>query len=150
MAEAAEFIDGEGLAVGYETRLGIFDPLIRSNVLEAMLSTNPSIYLRYGFNTHPNRQYQTLTLGMRYDDGFVAYLNGTEIARRNAPADVAWDTKATKSHIDTQAVEFEIIDVSNFLGLLRPSENVLAIHGMNNSQGGSDFLIEPMLTSAFK
>lgn len=150
LAEGAGFIDGDGLAVGYETRLGIFDPLIRSNVLEAMLSTNPSIYLRYGFNTHPNRQYQTLTLGMRYDDGFVAYLNGTEIARRNSPADVAWNTKATKSHIDTQAVEFESIDASNFLGLLRPGENVLAIQGMNNSQGGSDFLIEPMLTSDFK
>lgn len=87
---------------------------------------------------------------MRYDDGFVAYLNGTEIVRRNAPADVAWNTKATKSHIDTEAVEFESIDASNFLGLLRPGENVLAIHGMNNSQGGSDFLIEPVLTSDFK
>ena len=150
LPEGAGFIDGEGLSVGFETRSGVFDPLIRTNVLEAMLSTNPSIYLRYGFDVHADRQYKTLTLGMRYDDGYVAYLNGTEIARRNAPAVLDWNSDATKSHSDVQAVEFEIIDVSNFLGLLQPGENVLAIHGMNNSKGGSDFLMEPMLISDFE
>ena len=146
----AGFIDGDGLAVGFETRPGVFDPLIHTNVLEAMLTTNPSIYLRYTFDTPPDRHYQTLTLGMRYDDGFVAYLNGTEVARRNAPSVIAWNAHATKSHIDTQAVEFELIALSNFLGLLRPGENALAINGMNNSPGGSDFLMEPMLFSDFK
>ena len=28
--------------------------------------------------------YKSLDLNINYDDGFVAYLNGTEIARRNA------------------------------------------------------------------
>ena len=41
-----------------------------------------------------------LTLRMRYDDGFVAYLNGTEIARRNAPDSASskltlWTSRST-------------------------------------------------------
>ena len=33
-------------------------------------------------------EYERLSLNMQYDSGFVAYLNGQEIARRNV-ADVA-------------------------------------------------------------
>jgi hypothetical protein len=87
---------------------------------------------------------------MRYDDGYVAFLNGTEIVRRNAPSVVGWDAIATKSHPDLEAVEFENIDLSEFLGLLQLGENVLAIHGMNRTKGGSDLLIEPLLTSDFE
>jgi len=146
----AGFIDGNGLGVGFETRPGPFDPFIRTSVFDAMFSTRPSIYLRYRFEAQANRQYNNLTFGMRYDDGYVAYLNGTEIARRNAPVVVSWDSMATKSHLDTLAVEFETIDLSGFLGVLQPGENVLAILGMNNSARGSDFLIEPMLISEFE
>ena len=39
-----------------------------------------------------------LTLSLRYDDGFVAYLNGTEVFRRNAPATLAWNSSATSAH----------------------------------------------------
>ncbi len=150
LPEGSGFIDGGGSGIGFETRPGPFDPLIRTNVLEAMFSTNPSIYLRYRFEADANRQYKTLTFGMRYDDGYVAYLNGTEIARRNAPEVIEWDTKATKSHLDIEAIEFETIDLTDFLGLLRAGENVLAIQGMNNFSGGSDFLMEPMLISDFE
>ena len=150
LPEDAGFIDGEGLGAGFETRSGPFDPLISINVIDAMLSINPSIYLRYHFEVPAGPQFKTLTLGMRYDDGYVAYLNGTEIARRNAPSIVAWDAIATKSHLDLEGVEFENLDLSEFLGLLQLGENVLAIHGMNRTKGGSDLLIEPLLTSDFE
>jgi lysophospholipase L1-like esterase len=150
LPEDAGFIDGEGLAAGFEIRAGPFDPLISTNVIDTMLSTNTSIYLRYHFEVPAGPQFKTLTLGMRYDDGYVAYLNGTEIVRRNAPSVVGWDAIATKSHPDLEAVEFENIDLSEFLGLLQLGENVLAIHGMNRTKGGSDLLIEPLLTSDFE
>ena len=150
LPEGVGFNEGSDLGIGFETRPGPFDSLIQTNVLEAMLSINPSIYLRYSFDAHANRQYKTLTFGIRYDDGYIAYLNGAEIARRNAPAVIPWNAKATKSHRDVEAVEIESIDLSNFLGLLNPGENILAIQGMNNSRGGSDFLMEPTLTSVFE
>ena len=36
--------------------------------------------------------FDALLLNMRYDDGFVAYLNGVEVARRNAPASLAYNS----------------------------------------------------------
>ena len=85
---------------------------------------------------------------MKYDDGFVAYLNGQEIARRNAPAALAWNALASASHDDALAQESELIDVSQHLGKLVAGSNVLAIHGMNNTVGSSDLLILPTLTAS--
>jgi hypothetical protein len=51
--------------------------------------------------------YSALTLHMKYDDGFVAYLNGSEIARRRAPdGEPAWNAAAADSHDDNAAREF--------------------------------------------
>ena len=148
---SAGFVVGEGIGVGFETRPETFDPFIDSHVLEPMLRVNASIYLRYAFAPGTDRQYRSLTLSMRYDDGFVAYLNGTQIAARNAPAEVGWDSTATSGNSDSDAVEFEDIDVSGFINLLLPGqENVLAIQGLNKTMGGSDFLIMPQLSGEFE
>ncbi|MCA9151202.1 MAG: CotH kinase family protein, partial [Planctomycetales bacterium] len=42
--------------------------------------------------------FKSLDLSVNYDDGFVAFLNGTEIARVNAPDTLAWDSTATDQH----------------------------------------------------
>ena len=42
---------------------------------------------------------------MRYDDGFVAYINGQVVATRNAPAAPQWNSSATNTHSDTLVYE---------------------------------------------
>ncbi|MCB1094383.1 MAG: lamin tail domain-containing protein [Verrucomicrobiae bacterium] len=149
--DGAGFIDGTDTGVGFESNPGSFDPFIDTHVIDAMRSVNASIYIRHAFVIPATRAHSSLTLSMQYDDGFVAYLNGVEIASRNAPEEVAWNSIATASHPDAEAEVFEEIDVSDFVGLLRPGEeNVLAIQGMNRSAGGSDFLIVPQLTAQFE
>ena len=151
ISDDSGFVNGEGFGVGFESNPGSFDPFISTNVIEAMRSVNASIYLRYAFAIPAGRLHNSLKLLMRYDDGFIAYLNGVEIASRNAPDEVSWDSKATSSHPDSEAEEFEEIDVSEHVGLLRAGqENVLAIQGMNTSAGGSDFLMMPQLTAQFE
>tara|TARA_B100000900_G_scaffold132620_1_gene112289 strand:- start:1746 stop:2429 length:684 start_codon:yes stop_codon:yes gene_type:complete len=145
----AKFSTGVGLGVGFETRPDIFDLLIDTYVLDEMLNQNASIYLRYEFNLPPDREYTALDLGMRYDDGFIAYLNGIKIASGNALENSGWDARATRSHPDSKAIEFEIFNLSKFIPILRSKGNVLAIHGMNSSPRGSDFLIEPRLIGEF-
>ncbi len=49
---------------------------------------------------------------MRFDDGFAAFLNGHLIASSNAPASLAWNSTATQRHLDTQAVQWTVFDVS--------------------------------------
>ncbi len=61
-----------------------------------MFGKNASAYIRVPFNvTDPG--FETLKLRMQYDDGFVAYLNGWEVARRNAPQKPQWNSAATAS-----------------------------------------------------
>jgi hypothetical protein len=91
--------------------------------------------------------FDALRLRVKYDDGFIAYLNSQEIARRNAPDGVAWNSSASEPHEDTQAIVFEDIDVTLPEGLLHAGvgTNLLAIHAMNESAGEEDFLFYPEL-----
>jgi hypothetical protein len=84
-----------------------------------------------------------LSLRMKYDDGFIAYINGEEVARRNAPVGTpAFDGTASDEHPNIDAIRFESIDVSAFRHLLSSgSNNVLAIHGLNLAADDNDFLI---------
>ena len=86
-----------------------------------------------------------LTFRMKYDDGFVAYLNGTEIASGNKPANPTWNSDASGDHNDSLAVVFEDTDITNQLNLLQVGNNVLAIHGMNGDTGSSDLLALPRI-----
>ncbi len=88
---------------------------------------------------------ESLTLKMKYDDGYVASPNGQEIARRNAPAVPAWNSAATAHRTDTKATTWENVDVSAHIGLLA-ADNVLAVHGMNHAVDNGDFLLLPELS----
>jgi hypothetical protein len=68
--------------------------LINTNTQSAMLNNNASALMRMNFNVENPADYDFLKLRMKYDDGFVAYVNGTEVARRNAPASVLWNSAA--------------------------------------------------------
>lgn len=111
-----------------------------------MNGQNTSVYLRIPFQIDDPTEFQKLTLRMKYDDGFVAYLNGRRVADANPPAGtLAFDSEANGDHADGLAVTFENFDLDAFVSLLEAGENVLAIQGLNNSLGSSDMLILPEL-----
>ena len=64
------------------------------NVASMMRGSNSSAYLRVPFTVANPADIDFLKLRMRFDDGFVAWLNGFEIARRNAPVAAAGGTYA--------------------------------------------------------
>lgn len=133
-------------AIGYERASG-YESIIATDVGGAMYNVRQTVYMRIPFELATVPLFDTLTLRMKYDDGYVVYLNGEPIASRNAPADVAWDSGATTQHADAQAIVFEDVDVTSFAHLLRAGQNVLAIHGLNGGAGSSDFLIVPELVA---
>jgi len=124
---------------------GSIAPLIATDVKTNMFGRNASAYLRLPFTLANPAAFSSLTLRMRYDDGFVAYLNGTEVARRNAPASPTWNSAATTSRPNTNVLVAEDISLTAYLNLLQPGANVLAFHGLNFSAGDSDFLIQAEL-----
>jgi len=103
-----------------------------------------SCYLRYAF-TNPGG-LASLTLRVRYDDGFVAYLNGTEVARRNAAAGTPTHTAtATGDRSAVLATLPEHIDLTPWLGQLVGGTNILAVHALNQSADNGDFLLKAEL-----
>ena len=130
---------------GYETGEG-FESLISEpfDFQGDMFEKSASMYLRFPFELEDLAAVRgDLILRMKYDDGFVAYLNGHRIASANAPNPIRWNSRATRGHNDPQAVEFEGFNISEHRDKFRKGKNVLAIHGLNVAPGSTDMLILP-------
>ena len=136
--------------IGYETSTG-YQPLIATDIEAAMFNQRPTVYIRLPFDLIDPASLSSLTLRMKYDDAFVAFINGTEIARsENAPTVLSWNSQATGSHSDAAAIVFEDIDVlAAAADSLVNGENLLAIHGLNAGISSSDLLFVPELTATF-
>ncbi len=143
--------------VGYD-REATYLPYIQSDLRAQMDGLNASAYIRIPFDVTADirSKLQELKLRARYDDGFVVYLWSAgqnvpvEVARRNAPgtaqtvpiAPLTHNAAATTGRSDTDAVQFESIDISSALPYLRTGRNVLVLQGLNSSSTSSDFLVQ--------
>ena len=132
--------------VGYENGTGYQD-LIRRSVPSGTTSVYVRPFIKFSVtddndNGDLTDEWDEIVLGVRYDDGFVAYLNGVEVARANAPASPVWNSTATATHDDNAAVLLEeFVLPESAKDLLMPTGNVLAVHGLNASTTSSDFLL---------
>jgi hypothetical protein len=123
-----------------------------ATVLSDMQNSYTTVYARRSFNLADPSLITTLTLSVDYDDGFVCYLNGQEVARRNGPgaADsfVPFNATASASHeasAGTNGNPPEQIDLAASSGLLVAGENVLAFQVLNQAIGSSDLSLIPEL-----
>jgi len=120
-------------------------PYFTTDLQALMWNHNASAFVRLPFLS--TNTPDVLTLKMRYDDGFIAYLNGVEIARRNAPAFPQWDSAATADRPLTNAVIQETLDASASIGGLVNGANVLGIQLLNSSADDPNALIQPELSA---
>jgi hypothetical protein len=111
------------------------------NLGDAFNNVNTSVYIRVPFEVSDPSTITNLTLKMKYDDGFVAYLNDNLMADANAPGGLTWDSEATGNHSDGEAVVFQDWNVTSFVNKLNAGTNILAIHGLNDNITSSDMLI---------
>lgn len=130
--------------VGYEKGTG-YQSLITLDLQAQMYGSGKSntccIRVPFTVDASALADVNDLILKVRYDDGFVAYLNGKEVARRNFTGTPAWNSHADSAAESNVQDADEYIDLSVFLGDLKAGANLLAIHGMNASNTSSDFLI---------
>ena len=132
-------------SVGFEHEAG-YETLLQIDVGPEMYNVNGSCYIRIPF-TLANAKFSSLMLKVRYDDGFIAYLNGVEVARRNFTGDPQWNSVASGTQADDAAQAQTTIDISNHVGLLTPGANLLALHGLNTPVNSPDFLISVELVA---
>ncbi len=136
------FIPAKTGGVGYDYTQTTYDPYISYDVEAAMYNKNDTCYIRIPFTVSDSTSdFTKMVIRVRYDDGYIAYINGQKVAERNAPATPLWNSDATGQHADAAAVVFEDIDISNRIGSLRQGNNILAIHALNDSGNRSDFLL---------
>ena len=144
-----DFNDADWLSgttgVGYEQESG-YQSYIGLDV-SAMYGENASVYIRIPFIVENAAAIHSLALQLKYDDGFIAYLNGIEVATANANG-TAWNSSGS-NHNDSLALVYESFDLSSQINLLEEGYNVLAIHGLNQSTTSSDLLFVPRITAGY-
>ncbi|CAN5361740.1 hypothetical protein BH23VER1_BH23VER1_07120 [soil metagenome] len=103
---------------------------------------NTTAYVRFPFEFSGDPAAVVgAVLGARYDDGFIAYLNGAKIAEANAPTSgtPGWNSGARAANQDASAIVSEPFAVGAAAlqsANLRQGTNVLAIHMLNTTAGG--------------
>jgi serine/threonine protein kinase/WD40 repeat protein len=106
-----------------------------------------TLYLRHAFDVRAVDGIERLLLALRFEDGFVAYLNGKEVARRNAGAPgerQPYDARAARvagEHAHRQEF-FASIESS----LLVRGKNVLAVQGLAQERGSAVFVLPVLAT----
>lgn len=141
------------LGTGYDTTPGggpksppkqIFNPEIGANlnIESTMSSSTTTCYVRIPFEIEDPDGVISMLLRMKYDDGFVAYINGVEVARDNVGTAVgvapAWNATAPVDRFDEDALSSTNFNLTIAPGTLVAGTNILAIHGLNYSSGSSD------------
>ncbi len=136
----------QALAAGaHPMALSGYGPWIATDVALPMRGVNASLHVRVPFDAALPAPFDSLLLRVRYDDGIVLYLNGVEVARRNAPSVLAFDSQAASDRPVGAAIRPEEIELGPRLDLLHSGRNILAFHALNDAPGGTDFLLEAEL-----
>lgn len=112
-----------------------------------------SVFMRKKFTVSNLNELKSLWFHMDYDDGFVAYLNGTEICRAGLGTPgtpVAFNQSASSHEAKMYSGGLpDAFDISKFIHLLNGNENVLAIQVHNAGSGSSDLTAIPFLTAGY-
>ena len=112
--------------------------------LKNMRNSYSVIYLRGSFNLPGPDKIAELGLVVKYDDAFIAYLNGREILRVGVTSGSGQRASGVGAH---EANNWEYFKIDNHATFLQAGTNVLAIEGHNEKIGGSDFCLHPYLVA---
>jgi tetratricopeptide (TPR) repeat protein len=115
-------------------------------VLDDMQGKYSTIFIRRDFDVDEGdlRRAVGLRLSLWFDDGFVAYINGKEVARLHAPGrrgtPVAHTATADSQH---EAIEYEdfLVPASHLI----LGRNTIALQGINYTVASSDFSLDGSL-----
>ena len=112
-----------------------------------------AVYLRKSFNVDDVEEINSLILDVDYDDGFVAYINGVEIARANINGTPPTYNSTTQIDHEAQMYtggnpdRFLIDDYEDFLV---NGNNIFSIQVHNISDTSSDMTIIPFLSATYE
>jgi hypothetical protein len=149
----------EGYVPGPSWLVGLYgfgyeDDLDLPNAVDLITTTIPvdtkSIYTRTSFSI--TGAVVSATAALDFDDGYVLYLNGLEVARspNMPPGDPPWDADMTVHHESSNGSDpyfWPIEDITaGAQAVLHDGVNVAAIGGYNDDLPSSDMVLVPQIT----
>ncbi len=101
-----------------------------------------SVYIRIAFDVHDISDITDLYFDVDYDAGFVAYINGTEVARENVEDPISWNMELTDyyeaiMYTGVHPYRYKLKEFVN--SVLVPGKNVLAVEVHSWRADANDF-----------
>ncbi|MEZ6119269.1 MAG: lamin tail domain-containing protein [Pirellulaceae bacterium] len=100
---------------------------VTTDLMTEVIGTGSSVWLRYPFTVDNVDVFHELAMSARYNDGFVAFLNGTQLAADNAPPNVEWNSVANSERNDVDSLESRLLSGASALPALRSGDNLLSV-----------------------
>jgi len=137
--------DKGSYGIGYESAVPGAEHLIRTTVAAG----TSSIYTRARFEIFDPASVSRVSLGVDYDDGYVAYINGVEVLRADQmPAgDPVWNTTPNPHESSNSASPIlSLYDITETAAAqLHAGTNVLAIGVWNSDPASTDLVLVTQL-----
>ncbi|HET6409207.1 MAG TPA: lamin tail domain-containing protein [Chthoniobacteraceae bacterium] len=123
---------------GYDTA-GTYGALLGAggDLQAAMHLQNSTALIRIPFNISNLSQILSLRLSMKYDDGYLCYLNGTLIASSNAPGSPTWNSGASFDRNGALTSTYEVVNLATAHNFLVNGTNMLAFQLLNFTNGST-------------
>ena len=113
--------------------------------LATTMAGSSSALVRMPFITDGAGTATSLSMVMRYSDGFSTWLNGAAAAKASVPSPLRWDSLATSTFSNAQALQKRGYNLTSMLPSLVNGTNTLAIHGIKSTLADTLFLTLPQL-----
>jgi hypothetical protein len=124
---------------------------IGTDVGDAMFGKATSAYVRVPFDLPAEADIMLLDLNLHYDAGFVAYLNGQEVARDNVPGAPAAPLPHDAAALFERGAAVLVprtFNLTPHIGLLNfGGPNVLAIRALNSQADDENLFLLPELVA---
>lgn len=120
---------------------------VRTNIETVMKNVNASCFVRAPFTASGTGSFTSLSLLMRYNDGFKAWLNGSPLAESNAPEAPLWNSTATATRTTDASLTVTGFNITAAMPSLINGANVLAVQGLNATAADSSFLVLPEIVA---
>jgi hypothetical protein len=136
-----------------------------SNNVTTVDSNTATTQMAYSATNDPNNKYITtyfrktvnltsnsfpsILLGLRYDDGVVVYVNGTEVRRENMPAGTPTNTTLAPAALNVQGMNTKTISFpSQAASPFVVGNNVIAVELHQNAITSSDIFFDMTLSAS--
>lgn len=115
------------------------EAISKGTILSDMQGGYATLFLRSTLTLTDTSSLDTLVFKYEFDDGFIIWINGTQVVQRNAPANPLYTSYATTfNEFGTVYTTYVLKENCN----LKPGSNQIAVMCFNGGAASSDFYFD--------